>query len=138
MKNPGVKEPTTRIPRARLITARIARLALAALIISTASSACSRNNKEDEGLEPQPPTYLKVENRAFLDMNLYIIHSSQRIRIGQVTGNSTGKLLIPANLLNATTTLQFQASPIGGNRSPISQQISVSPGDEIFLIIPPN
>jgi hypothetical protein len=131
MINPVVKEHTKR-------TARIARLALAALLISTASSACVRNSDPDEAAEPVEPTYLKVENRAFLDMTLYVIRSGQRIRLGQVTGNTTTRLLIPTHVLSSSAgQLQFMASPIGGNRSPVSQQISVSPGDEVLLIIPP-
>lgn len=114
------------------------RLAYAVLLATVASTtACSRNQKEDEAAEPAPPTYLKVENRAFLDMTLYVIRNTQRIRIGQVSGNSTGRLLIPANLLFGTGMLQFQANPIGGNRQPVSQEIAVSAGDEVTLIIPP-
>ena len=87
--------------------------------------------------EPAPPTYLKVENQAFLDMNVYVYRSSQRIRLGTVNGNSTTRMRIPSNLLFGSTPLRFQADPIGGNRASISQEISVSPGDEVMLTIPP-
>ena len=52
-------------------------------------AACSRNTKEDEAAEPVPPTILKVENQAFLDMTIYVYRSSQRIRLGIANGNST-------------------------------------------------
>ncbi len=118
---------------------RLAFALTAAFALSISLNACSRNNKDDEPAEPVEPTYLRVENRAFLDMTLYVIRSSQRIRLGTVTGNTTSRLLIPANVVtNSAGSLQFQASPIGGSRAPISQQIAVTPGDEILLIIPPS
>jgi hypothetical protein len=102
------------------------------------SAACSGNTKEDEAAEPVPPTYVKVENRAYLDMTIYVYRSSQRIRLGVANGNNTTKMLIPPNLMFGSTPLRFQADPIGANRQPISQEISVSPGDEVQLIIPPS
>ena len=101
-------------------------------------AACSGNSKEDEAAEPVPPTYVKVENRAYLDMTIYVYRSSQRIRLGVANGNSTTKMLIPANLIFGSTPLRFQADPIGANRQPTSQEINVSAGDEIQLTIPPS
>jgi hypothetical protein len=103
----------------------------------TLLSACSMNKKEDEALEPVPPTRLRVENQAFLDMTIYVFRSSQRIRLGVASGNSTTRLTIPRNLVFGATPLRFQADPIGASRTPISQEITVSPGDEVTLTIPP-
>jgi hypothetical protein len=81
---------------------------------------------------------LRVENQAFLDMTIYVYRSSQRIRLGTATGNSVTRLTIPANLIFGATPLRFQADPIGGSRAPISSEITVAPGDEVVLTIPPN
>jgi hypothetical protein len=35
------------------------------------------------------------------------------------------------------TALQFLADPIGARATPVSDRVSVSPGDEVQLIIPP-
>jgi hypothetical protein len=119
---------------------RSLRIAAAIVLASTAfTGACSRNSKPEEAAEPAAPTYLKVENRAFLDMTMYVIRSSQRVRLGIATGNTTTRLLIPNTLLySGSGTLSFQASPIGGRRAPISQEINVSAGDEVTLLIPPS
>ena len=101
-------------------------------------AACAGINKKDEeAAEPIPPTRLKVENQAFLDMTIYVFRSSQRVRLGIANGSSTTRMTIPANLIFGSTPLRFQADPIGGNRQPVSQEISVSAGDEVTLIIPP-
>ncbi len=108
-------------------------------MLLAATSACSVLNKQsDEVVEPQAPTMLRVENQAFLDMNIFVLRSGQRIRLGTVSGNSTARFKLPANLIFGTTPLRFQADPIGGNRQPVSQEISVSPGDEVVLTIPPS
>ena len=110
-------------------------LVLASLAVS---GACSQNKNPDETAEPVPPTRLRVENQAFLDMTIYVYRSSQRIRLGTATGNSVTRLTIPANLIFGATPLRFQADPIGGSRAPISSEITVAPGDEVVLTIPPN
>jgi hypothetical protein len=102
------------------------------------ASASSMNKNPDEAAEPVPPTRLRVENQAFLDMTIYVYRSSQRVRLGTATGNSVTRLTIPANLIFGATALRFQADPIGGNRAPISSEITVAPGDEVVLTIPPN
>ena len=94
------------------------------------------NKNMEEGAEPVAPTYLRVENRAFLDMTIFVYRSSQRIRLGSATGNSTTRLRIPNDLIFGSTPLRFQADPIGGKRQSVSQEISVSPGDEVILMIP--
>ena len=110
---------------------------IVAVACMTLLSACSTNKKEDEAAEPVPPTRLRVENQAFLDMTIYVFRSSQRIRLGVASGNSTTRMTIPRNLIFGATPLRFQADPIGASRAPISQEITVSPGDEVTLTIPP-
>lgn len=113
------------------------RLLMLTAMVCCVAVACSRNTKEDQAEEPVPDTFLKVDNQQFLDMNVYVIRSSQRIRLGMATGNSSTRMKIPSNLLFGPTPLRFQADPIGGTRQPVSQEINVSPGDEVILIIPP-
>ncbi|MEO7712213.1 MAG: hypothetical protein ABIV10_04785 [Gemmatimonadaceae bacterium] len=104
----------------------------------TIASGCSRNVDPNEPVEPIPPTTLRVENQAFLDMTIYVYRSTQRIRLGTATGNSVTRLRIPANLIFGATSLRFQADPIGSTRTSISTEISVAAGDEVMLTIPPS
>jgi hypothetical protein len=79
---------------------------------------------------------VRVENRAWLDMNVYVLRGSQRVRLGNVTANSTRVLRIPQSLVFGATPLRFLADPIGSRRTPISHEIVVRPGDEVTLYIP--
>ena len=118
---------------------RVRRAAVvAAALLLTLSAGCAQQPPEtDIAAEPVEPTRLRVENQAFLDMTIYVFRGSQRMRLGLARGNSTTRMTIPANLLFGNTPLRFQADPIGGNRTPITQEISVSPGDEVILTLPP-
>jgi hypothetical protein len=120
-------------------SARMSRIAMLSILMCALAfgGACTGNKKEDEAAEPVPPTMLKVQNQAFLDMTIYVYRSSQRVRLGIANGNSTSRFVIPSNLIFGSTPLRFQADPIGRNRAPVSQEITVSPGDEVLLTIPP-
>jgi hypothetical protein len=121
--------------RARATRYGMMTLAMASLALL---GACSLNKDPEEAAEPVPPTRLRVENQAFLDMTIYVYRNSQRIRLGTATGNSVTRMTIPSNLIFGATPLRFQADPIGSSRSSITQEITVAPGDEVTLTIPPS
>ena len=83
-------------------------------------------------------TVLKVENQGFPDMNIFVLpETSNRIRLGTVTGTSNAYFTLPASVVRGTRELRFQALPIATPRGPISQSIVVTPGDTVVLTIPP-
>jgi hypothetical protein len=87
--------------------------------------------------DPEPRTTLRVVNQNFLDMNVYVLRGGQRLRLGTVTGLTTQVLVIPATIARSSP-LQFEVHGIGGRGNPRSETISVQPGDEIRLTIPPS
>ena len=105
-------------------------------MIGLAAAACG-GSKSRSAPAPQPRTTVRVENQAFSDMNIYAIRGGQRIRLGTASGNSTTTFTIPANLIFGATPLRFLADPIGGNRTSVSEEITVQPGDQVRLILPP-
>jgi hypothetical protein len=91
-----------------------------------------------ESVSDETDATLRVDNRAFPDMAIYVIESSgMRSRIGTATGNTITTLRIPNRLLGGVRSLRFQADPIGGNRAPISEEITLVPGEVVTLTIPP-
>jgi hypothetical protein len=107
--------------------------------LGLALSACSHNPKPgSQAARQEEQITVRVENQAFADMTIYVIQSGQRVRLGLVNGNSTAKFKIPRSMIFGLSQLQFQAHPIGGRGDPISESITVSPGDEIRLVIPPH
>lgn len=86
---------------------------------------------------PEQVTTVRVENRSFDDVVVYALRNSQRMRLGQVNASATATLRIPPYIMAGMTPLRFLADPIGARRTPISQEIVVNPGDEVYLLIPP-
>jgi hypothetical protein len=89
-------------------------------------------------LNPQAEVAVTVENQNFLDMDVFIIRGGQRIRLGTVSGVSSRILMVRPDLIGYGTEVQFEVHPIGGRANPITETISVRPGDVIHLTIPPN
>jgi len=104
--------------------------------VGLAVAACGGSKSKSAPI-PQPRTTVRVENQGFADMTIYAIRSGQRVRLGQASGNSTSVFVIPANLIFGATPLRFLADPIGGRGTPISDEITVQPGDEVRLVLPP-
>jgi hypothetical protein len=84
------------------------------------------------------PAYVRITNQSWLDMNVYVLRSSQRQRLGTVGANQTQRFRLPDNLVFGATPLRFEADPIGSSRTARSFEIVVSPGDEVTLTIPPS
>lgn len=110
-------------------------LALLAVVAWLAAAACVGTGKNAP--TPVQRTTVRVENRGFLDRNIFVVRSGQRIRLGTVSGNSTATLTIPAGIVATITPLAFIADPIGAPQPPVTQEITVSPGDQVVLMIPP-
>ena len=101
-----------------------------------ALSACAGKPRTSEpGTES--PAILEVENRGFADMVIYAVTGSQRLRLGLATGNSTKSFPLPGSLVQGAGPIRFLADPIGGTRTPVSEEMVVQPGDVVTLTIPP-
>jgi hypothetical protein len=61
-----------------------------------------------------------------------------RTRLGIVTGNSSQSFTIPSYLVRDTGPIRFLADPVGGARAPVSEEMTVQPGDIVGLTIPPS
>jgi hypothetical protein len=115
------------------------RLIPAALLVLALpfGAACTRANHIP--YDSPVRTVLKVENQGFPDMNIFVLpETDNRVRLGTVTGTSNAYFVIPDYLLRGPRELRFQALPIATPRGPVTQSISVIPGDTVVLTIPPS
>ena len=119
------------------VVRRVLPTLLLALVATAPVAACSRARAADQAPMPDVAATLRVENRAFLDMVIYLVSDAGvRQRLGTVTGNSTARFTLPASATSFGN-VRFLADPIGSRGTPISEQIAVHPGDEVVLEIPP-
>lgn len=110
-------------------------LGLATMAV-VATAGCNRNRVQTD-IDPDAATVLVVDNQAFPDMTIYVIEGARRVRLGMAGGHAQTKFTLPKYLVRSLTSIRFQADPIGSNRAPISDEITVTPGDEVTLRIPP-
>jgi hypothetical protein len=80
---------------------------------------------------------VQVQNQGFSDMVVYAVNAGQRLRLGLATGHSTKTFTIPRYLVRSAGPLRFLADPIGGDRTPVSEELTVAPGETVTLTIPP-
>jgi hypothetical protein len=120
----------------RVQFARIA--AVVAMIAAVAGCSRAASHGSNSG-DVTPVTRVRVENQAFLDMNVYVVNTSGgRTRLGTVTGNTNSTFVIPDYVLGPANSVSFIVEPIGANRAPISNSLYVQPGTTVVLTIPPN
>jgi len=105
------------------------------LLFALAAAACHRGAVAP--IDPRAEVAVTVDNQNFLDMNVFLIRGGQRIRLGTVPGLSSRILMVRPDLIGYGTELQFEVHPIGGRSNPISETITVHPGDVIHLTITP-
>lgn len=111
-------------------------LALATGLVALALAGCSRNQAET-GIIPNQPIILTVDNESFNDMRIYLHQGGQRIRIGTANGKSISTFKLPKRVMFGFTTLKVEAVPIGANGREISEEITVTPGEDLKLTINP-
>lgn len=108
-------------------------MVVAACTLAAACASAGANPKTTRG---EPATVL-VDNQSFVDMTVYVLRGAQRVRLGLATGLSKTRFTLPRGFVFAGTSLRFVADPIGGAKSPVSEEITVGEGEEIELRIPP-
>ena len=119
--------------------ARCRLLVTLSLVVTLA--ACAKNPAPDDA----PPAgndsanrsaAVRVTNRNFYDMNLFVVRFGQRLRLGTVTGNSTRMFELPAAWVT-NGPVRFLAAPIGSTGREYTEELTVQPGDVVGLTIQP-
>jgi hypothetical protein len=110
------------------------------LALLLVAAACSRTPRPEGSPSPaqDAPTTVKVVNDNVLDMNVFVVpNNGQRFRLGSVTGGHTEVFTIPKALVSYGSQLVFAVRPVAGSTTDRTQRITVSPGDQVTLMVPP-
>jgi hypothetical protein len=103
--------------------------------------ACSSGGSPDTAPTPEPgdTPRVRIENRASLDMDIYVVRSDgQRIRLGFVPGGETATFALPATITAGATSVQFEARPVRrSGQSVLSEPFGIRMDDEITWSVPP-
>jgi hypothetical protein len=112
------------------------RLVLVGIFLLVAVAGCQSTGGRHVPAD-RAEAFVRVENRSMLDMTIYVVRGGERRRLGLVNALTTQMLSIPSVLINGSGVLRFLADPIGGSRTPVSEEVFVRDGDVVQLIIPP-
>jgi hypothetical protein len=113
--------------RTRLGTGAAVALAglLAGACASGTGGAVETNGAGGDG------TVVEVSNHNWADVNVYTVQLGTRTRLGTVVSMTTRRFTLPAQTRLAGGGLRLMASPIGSNRSHVTDLILVDHGDRI-------
>jgi predicted acyl esterase len=106
---------------------RLVRVLLPALLLLGAFGCVKRSMIQDE---PEVITIV-VSNNNPLDMTVYVVNQSMRIRLGTVSTASTQRFTVQVNQVSPTGELQLLADPVGSRRTMTSELIHVFGGQAI-------
>ena len=107
---------------------RLIRVGVPALMLLTAPAGCIKHSVIPD--EPDVVT-ISVSNSNPLDMTVYAVNQSMRIRLGTVSTASTQRFTLQLHQLSPTGELQLLADPIGSRRTYTSEPIHVFAGQAV-------
>lgn len=108
-------------------------------VLLTLLVACAGPRQKLESPTPDEPTpeddsfALVLNNRHWLDMNIFVQHDGQASRVALVTASSTRSVVLPTRLLGHSRLIRVIAEPIGGDASYTTDYLSVQPGQIVRL-----
>lgn len=118
---------------------RAPRWLLLAAALSTAATACSAPRPDMTAAEPEPASMnsegfsLILNNRHYLDVNVFVHHDGQASRVATVTGSSSSAVVVPRWMLGKGGVIRLIAEPIGEHSSYVTDNLVIQPGQIVEL-----
>jgi len=109
-------------------------VAIASLMLSIVAGGCHRGGFTNAPAGTSGAVGLTVQNQNFYDMDVYVVSEGLATRVGDVTGNSTGRFTLDPSFFPSNE-LRIIATPVGGNGRASSGQLNVAPGQTIVFTI---
>ena len=111
---------------------RLVRVVVPVFALLAAPAGCVKHSVIPD--EPDVVT-ISVSNSNPLDMTVYAVNQSMRIRLGTVSTASTQRFTLQLHQISPTGELQLLADPIGSRRTFTSEPIHVFAGQAVEWII---
>jgi hypothetical protein len=107
----------------------VARRALALALVALVFACAGRHHHT----KPQPAQDipLRVTNRNWLDVAIYVLHDGQRTRVGTVTGSSAQEFKLPLWMLGQSHELTLIGEAIGSSDVARTEMLVIQPGQYI-------
>lgn len=111
---------------------RLVRVAVPMLMLLAAPAGCIKHS-----VIPDDPDVISisVSNSNPLDMTVYVVNQSMRMRLGTVSTASTQHFTVSLHQISPTGELQLLADPIGSRRTFTSELIHVFAGQAVEWVL---
>jgi hypothetical protein len=113
------------------------RLAIGMLMLSLFLPSCSSpRQKLGESARPSPMAdgfVLTLNNRHWLDINVFVQHDGEASRVTTVTASSSQSLVLPLWLLGESKIVRIIAEPVGEQGSYTTDPLRVDAGQSVEL-----
>ena len=108
-------------------------LLVAAIALAASCSAFQRGpeNGPARATYDSDPVMVRVENRAWSTMHVYVVAGGQWESLGQVSSQGSDTYQIRSGLLGTNQEIRLAADPVGRVEAYFSDPILVQPGDEV-------
>ena len=88
----------------------------------------------DPAPSPQADGFvLTLNNRHWLDINVFVLHDGEASRVATVTASSSQSLVLPLWLLGESKIVRIIAEPVGEQGSYTTDPLRVDPGQSVEL-----
>ena len=115
-----------------LILAAVATASLALLPGSAAGQDAEKDSVQAEKtIARDAPITVKVLNNGWLDMRVYVVAHGNRWRLGTARTGQPLTVEMPRHLQEGIVSLQLVAYPIGGSGVAATEQLLLTPGDQV-------
>jgi predicted acyl esterase len=111
---------------------RLVKVVVPGLMLLAATAGCVKHSVIPD--EPDVVT-ISVSNSNPLDMTVYVVNQSMRMRLGTVSTASTQRFTLQLHQISPTGELQLLADPVGSRRTFTSEPIHVFAGQAVEWII---
>jgi|SRR5690242_4191801 len=111
---------------------RFVRIVAPTLMLLAAPAGCIKHSVIPD--EPEVIT-ISVSNSNPLDMTVYVVNQSMRMRLGTVSTASTQRFTVSLHQISPTGELQLLADPVGSRRTFTSETIHVFAGQAVEWVL---
>lgn len=91
---------------------------------------------EEASSEKMSSVDIRVTNRNWLAMEVFITGQARRVRLGRLQSGATETYALPADFLKSGIPIQFEMVNVDQTLTLTSDRMVVVPGENIILIIP--
>ena len=114
----------------------VTRIPTLAVLALTLLAACTSTKEQTEYSPRARGAQITVQNDNVLDMTIYALRGTERIRLGMITSGNRKVFTLKDHVVVNAPVIRFVADPIGSARSIVIDELPVFPGNEIVLWVP--